>query len=69
MPERPYGQNLRDTSREEPPEARLSVALPPFAPGKEESSLLGTTSSALEQIAAGGGHCTISQSLQETFGL
>ncbi len=42
MLERPFERNFRGTSREEPPEARLSVTPPPFPPGKEKISLLDT---------------------------
>ncbi len=43
-PERPFGRNFPGTSKEEPPEARVTVTPPPFPAGKEESSLLETTS-------------------------
>ncbi len=62
--ERPFGRNFRGTSREVLPGARHSATPTPFPHDKEGSSILGTPSKALEQIAAKSGHSTICQSLQ-----
>ncbi len=68
-PQRPTGWIFWGSSREGPPQARLSFMPPPLLSGKEESSLLGTASKSLEYAAIWGGHCPYSQGLQATSGL